>query len=75
MAGRSETAIVALVLLAAGGVLAAPVLGRLDLPRLAGGVMALAAGCGLGAFGVAAAATLRAARGRDARQPAGKESR
>jgi hypothetical protein len=59
---RSETAIIVLVLLAAGAVLAAPVIGRLGAPGLADGAMWLAAGCGLAAFGVAGVSTVRAAR-------------
>jgi hypothetical protein len=62
VAGRSEASIVFLVLAAAGCVLAAPVIGRLGAPGLADAAMGLAAGCGVGAFGVAAVSTFRAAR-------------
>lgn len=62
MADRSETAIVLLVLAAAGAVLAAPVLGRLGAPALADAAMWLAAACGASAFAVAARSTVRAAR-------------
>jgi hypothetical protein len=59
---RSELAIVVLVLVAAALVLAAPVLGRAGVPRLADAAMLLAAGCGLAAFATAAGATVRATR-------------
>jgi len=59
---HSETAIIVLVLVAAGAVLAAPVIGRLGAPVLADAAMWLAAGCGVTAFGVAGVSTVRAAR-------------
>jgi len=62
VADRSEASIVVLVLAAAGLVLAAPVIGRLGAAALADAAMALAAGCGVAAFGVACASTLRAVR-------------
>ena len=61
MADRIETSIIVLVMLAAGGVLSAPVLGRLGAPALADAAMGLAAGCGVGAFCLAGYATYRAA--------------
>jgi hypothetical protein len=64
---RSESAIVLLVLAAVGGVLAAPVLGRLGAPVLADSMMWVAAGCGVAAFVVTAVSTFRAAR-RDGRR-------
>jgi hypothetical protein len=67
VAGRSEASIVLLVLAATAGALAAPVIGRLGAPVMADAVMWLAAGCGVAAFGVAAASTFRAAR-RDGRR-------
>jgi hypothetical protein len=67
---RAEVAIVALVLLAAGGVLLAPVVGRQGAEGLANLIAAGAALCGLAAFGAAGAVTLRAARsGRRSRPP------
>lgn len=57
-----EAKIAALVLVAAGSVLAAPVLGRLGMPALADVAMWLAAGSGVAAFAVAGSATWRAAR-------------
>ncbi len=62
MEDRTETGIVLLVLAAAALVLAAPVAGRAGAPMLADLVMGLAAMCGLAAFGIAGAHTLRAAR-------------
>jgi hypothetical protein len=59
---RTEGVIVLLVLAAAALVIAAPVVGRSGAPVLADLTMGLAAACGLAAFGVAAAHTLRAAR-------------
>ena len=51
-----------LVMAAAGSVLAAPVFGRLGAPGIADAFMWLGAGCGVAAFAVAAAVTVRAAR-------------
>jgi hypothetical protein len=59
---RTETAIALLVLAAAGLAIGAPLLGRLDLPRLADAAMAGAALCGLTAFAVAGLHTIHAAR-------------
>jgi hypothetical protein len=72
--GRSDAGLAALVLLAAALVLAAPVAGGAGHPRAADAAMALAAGCGLGAFGWTALVTLRAAR-RGARRGAEEERR
>jgi hypothetical protein len=58
----SEAQIMALVLLAAGLVLAAPVVGRAGLPRAADLLMAGAAAAGVGSFLLAARDTRRAAR-------------
>lgn len=62
MADRSETAIVALVLLAAALVMAAPLLGRAGLAGAANAAMLVAAGSGVLAFGAAGWTTLRASR-------------
>jgi hypothetical protein len=62
VAVHGDATIVALVLAAAGCVLAAPVLGRLGAPLLAEAAMWVAAGSGIAAFGVAGVATFRAAR-------------
>ena len=62
MAGRSEAWVIALVLVAAGSVLAAPVIGRLGAPGLADVAMWLAASCGVGAWAIAGISTFRAAR-------------
>jgi hypothetical protein len=59
---RAEVAIVALVLLAAGGVMLAPVVGRHGADGLANLIAVGAALCGLAAFGAAGAVTLRSAR-------------
>lgn len=59
---RSDLVLVALVLLAAGAVLLAPVAGRSGWPGLATALMLVAAGAGTASFAVALAATLRAAR-------------
>jgi hypothetical protein len=58
---RSDATIIGLVLGSAACVLAAPVIGRLGAPLLADVAMWVAAGCGVAAFGVAGAATVRAA--------------
>jgi hypothetical protein len=62
VAERSDAPLAAIVLCAVGFGLLAPVLGRLGLPRAADAAMALAAVCGVGAFAMAALATVRAAR-------------
>ena len=62
MTERSELAIAALALSAAGLVLAAPLLGRVGYASAADAVMAGAAACGVGSFLLAARATVRAAR-------------
>ena len=64
---RTETAIAALALAAAGLVLGAPRLGRLGLPGLADLAMASAAACGLAAFAAAADHSVRAVRRAGAR--------
>jgi hypothetical protein len=71
VADRSEAWIVALVLLAVGLVLGAPLIGRFGHPDAADAMMVLAAAGGLGAFLLAGRATLRAARSREgaARDP------
>lgn len=74
MTDRSEAGIVVLVMIAAGSVLAAPVIGRLGAPLLADIAMWLAAGCGVAAFGLAGLGTLRAAR-RDGDRRAREEGR
>jgi hypothetical protein len=71
MADRTETAIVVLVMAAAGLILLAPLLGRGGVPGWADAVMGLAAGAGFGAFVLAAVHTFRAAKRRDKR---GKEA-
>jgi hypothetical protein len=62
MSDRTELAIVALVMSAAGLILAAPVLGRSGAPGWADVAMFGAAAAGVGAFGLAGMQTLRAAR-------------
>jgi hypothetical protein len=71
---RSDLPLVALVLAAAGLVLAAPVLGRAGHPAAADLAMGAAAGCGVASFTLAGWATLRAAR-RSRRVPRGPENR
>jgi hypothetical protein len=61
-AKSGDATIVGLVLVAAGCVLAAPVLGRAGAPLLAEAAMWIAAGSGIAAFALAGAATHRAAR-------------
>jgi hypothetical protein len=75
MADRTETSIIVLVLLAAGGVLAAPVVGRLGAPTLADVVMGLSAACGVGAFALAGVATFRGAARPDPRRGPGRSDR
>jgi hypothetical protein len=58
---RSEVAVVALVMAAAGLILLAPLLGRSGSPGWADVVMGLAAAAGLAAFLVVAVQTCRAA--------------
>ena len=62
MADRLELAIVSLVLVAAGLVLAAPLLGRYGAPGAADAAVAGATAAGVGAFFATAYNTLRAAR-------------
>ena len=59
---RTEAAIVALVMAAAGLILLAPLLGRIGAPGWADVVMALAAGAGVCAFVLVAVCTFCAAR-------------
>jgi hypothetical protein len=59
---RGDVALAASVLLAAALVLVAPLAGRAGHPRVADLLMVLAAACGIASFGMAARATLRAAR-------------
>lgn len=59
---RSDTGLVALVLLAVAAALAAPVAGRGGLPRLADALLVLATACGTASFALAALNTWRAAR-------------
>jgi hypothetical protein len=59
---RIDTAIAALVLAAVGLILIAPVLGRNGATLCADAVMLTGAIAGVGAFALAAVATLRAAR-------------
>ena len=66
MTDRTEVALAALSLAAAGLVILAPVLGRAELPRAADAAMASAALCGVGAFALAGVHTLRASRRRGA---------
>lgn len=61
-ADRTEVAIVALIMSAAGLILLAPLLGRLGAPGWADMVMALASGAGVCPFILVAVATFRAAR-------------
>jgi hypothetical protein len=61
MADRTEIAIVVLVMVAAGLILLAPLLGRGGAPGWADAVMGIAAGAGVGAFVLAAVHTCRAA--------------
>jgi hypothetical protein len=66
---RSEIAIVALVMAAAGLILLAPLLGRIGAPGWADAAMALASAAGFGAFVVVAVQTFRTTRRRgDQRQ-------
>jgi hypothetical protein len=58
---RTEIAIVALVMTAAGLILLAPLLGRVGAPSWADAAMALASGAGLGPFVLVAVHTCRAA--------------
>jgi hypothetical protein len=68
-ADRSEIAIVALIMAAAGLILLAPLLGRVGAPGWADAAMALASMAGFAAFVVVAVQTFRAARRRgDTRQ-------
>lgn len=62
MVSSSDGRIAGLVLVAAGSVLAAPVLGRMGAPSWADAAMILAAGSGFAAFVLAAIATVRAGR-------------
>ena len=62
MSDRTETAIAALVMLAAALILLAPLLGRGGATTGANVAMALASCAGLGAFVLAAISTCRAAR-------------
>jgi hypothetical protein len=62
MAGRSDAALVCLVLFGAMTILFAPVLGRNGWPALATGLMVLAAGAGVTSFLLALVATIRASR-------------
>jgi hypothetical protein len=59
---RADALLIALVLAAAGLVIAAPLLGRYGHPSLADVTMAAAALAGLGAFVLAGVNTVRAAR-------------
>jgi len=59
---RGERALVGLVLVAAVGVLAAVVAGRAGATTLATAALAVAASAGVTSFGLALAATVRAAR-------------
>jgi hypothetical protein len=61
---RSDLALALLVLGAIASILAAPVLGRSGYAGAADLAMGAAAGCGVAAFALAGAATLRAARRR-----------
>ncbi len=70
MTDRLESAIVCLVLAAAGGVLVAPVIGRYGAPILANLAVGLAAAAGIGAFLTTAYDTLRATR-KAAKRPRG----
>lgn len=72
MAGRSETALVGLVLFAAVAVMFAPIVGRNGWPALATGLMVVAAGAGVTSFLIALTATIRASR-RPPRAGAGEE--
>jgi hypothetical protein len=63
-ADRTEVAVVALVMAAAGLILLAPLLGRVGAREWADVVMALAAGTGVCAFVLVAVVTYRAARRR-----------
>jgi hypothetical protein len=72
MADRTEIAVVALVMAAAGLILLAPLLGRYGASGWANVVMTLAAGAGVGAFAVVAVHTFRAASRRRARGPEDK---
>jgi hypothetical protein len=60
-ADRTEVAIVALVVAAAGLILVAPLLGRVGAPGWADMAMGLASGAGIGAFILVAVHTFRAA--------------
>ena len=64
MSDRTEIALAALSLAAAGLAMLAPLLGRAELPRAADVAMASAALCGVAAFALAGVHTLRAARRR-----------
>ncbi|MDX1650171.1 MAG: hypothetical protein R3263_09990 [Myxococcota bacterium] len=69
---RTESAIIVLVLVASGSVLAAPVAGRAGAETVAHALAIVAAGSGLAAFGTAGVNMFRSAR-RAGRRPEGEE--